>query len=114
MHLLIIWPYHVPLGGLGNALDPALWSAVFWHSLARQSQPTWWSKGLQPLTEHYSVVRPEIPPPTEVTAEQEGREFLAALEQYDYTFIADEAESHCVLATAEDLVEEFSGRPEML
>jgi hypothetical protein len=38
---LTVWPYHVPIGGVGNALDPELWSAVFWHSIARRSQPTW-------------------------------------------------------------------------
>jgi len=39
---LTIWPYHVPIGGIGNALDPELWSAVFWHAIACKSQPTWW------------------------------------------------------------------------
>jgi nicotinamidase-related amidase len=61
--VLTIWPYHVLLGGLGNALDPELWSAVMWHSLARKSQPTWLAKGRVPQTEHYSAIQPEIPAP---------------------------------------------------
>src|SRR5688572_12998891 len=49
---LTIWPYHVLLGGQGNALDQELWSAVMWHSLARKSQPVFWVKGTVPQTEH--------------------------------------------------------------
>ncbi len=109
---LTIWPYHVPSGGLGNALDPELWAAVFWHSIARKSQPTWWRKGSVPKTEHYSIVRPEIPVP-EVPGG--GRSsFLEDLEQYDSIIIAGEAASHCVLETIEDLVDGFADKPETL
>jgi len=109
---LTIWPYHVPIGGIGNALDPELWAAVFWHSIARKSQPTWWRKGSVPKTEHYSIVRPEIPVP-EVPGG--GRSsFLEDLEQYDSIIIAGEAASHCVLETIEDLVDGFADKPETL
>lgn len=109
---LIIWPYHVPIGGVGHALDPELWSAVFWHSVARRSQPTWWTKGSVAKTEHYSILRPEIPvsnvPPIEMTS------LLEKLGNLDHLIIAGEASSHCVLETVEDLVEEFSGKPDIL
>ncbi len=109
---LTIWPYHVPIGGIGNALDPELWSAVFWHSIARKSQPTWWRKGSVPKTEHYSIVQPEIP----VAEAPEGgrRSFLEDLEKDDAIIIAGEAASHCVLETLEDLVDEFADNPERL
>jgi nicotinamidase/pyrazinamidase len=110
---LIIWPYHVSIGAVGNALDPELWSAVFWHSIARRSQPTWWTKGGIPRTEHYSILRPEI----EIPGESHGTlstDFIQSLAEYDYMVIAGEAESHCVLETAEDLVKVFSGRPDQL
>jgi nicotinamidase-related amidase len=110
---LLIWPYHVPIGGIGNALDPELWSAVFWHALARGYQPTLWRKGSIPKTEHYSILRPEI----EVPDHHEGglsRNFLALLETFDYILIAGEAETHCVLETVEDLVNEFGDNPEQL
>ena len=110
---LMIWPYHVPIGGMGNALDPELWSVVFWHSIARKSQPTWWTKGSIPKTEHYSILRPEI----EIPEEPKGslsQDFINALAEYDYLLIAGEAESHCVLETSKDLVEVFSDRPEQL
>ena len=110
---LTIWPYHVPIGAVGNALDPELWSAVFWHSMARRSQPTWWTKGGIPQTEHYSILKPEI----EVPEEPQGTlsaDFIQALAEYDYLVIAGEAESHCVLETAEDLVRVFRDRPDQL
>ncbi|GAB4536566.1 MAG: hypothetical protein Kow0063_22220 [Anaerolineae bacterium] len=110
---LTIWPYHVPIGAVGNALDPELWSAVFWYSIARRSQPTWWTKGSIPQTEHYSILKPEI----EVPEEPQGTlsaDFIQALDEYDYLLLAGEAESHCVLETAEDLVEVFRERPEQL
>ena len=109
--LLTIWPYHVPIGGIGNALDPELWSAVFWHSLARQSQPTWWSKGSVEKTEHYSILQPEIPVPD---APEGSHDFLEDLESYDTIIIAGEAASHCVVETIEDLVDEFADQPETL
>jgi len=109
---LTIWPYHVPIGGIGNALDPELWSAVFWHSIARKSQPTWWRKGSVPKTEHYSIVQPEIPVPQ--ISGGESYSFLEELEKDDAIIIAGEAASHCVLETLEDLVDEFADNPERL
>lgn len=105
---LVIWPYHVPIGGLGNALDPELWSAVFWHSIARRTQPTLYSKGSIPETEHYSILRPEI-------SMNGGRwddlnhEVLEIFDGYDHILIAGEAETHCVLETVRDIVELVAG-----
>jgi nicotinamidase/pyrazinamidase len=110
---LVIWPYHVPLGGIGNGLDPELWSAVFWHSIARQVQPNWWTKGTTPEVEHYSILKPEVPRP-EQPQDVKGQAFLAELEKEDMLLIAGEASSHCVLETVNDLVQAFADRPDML
>lgn len=106
---LTIWPYHVPIGGLGNALDPELWSAVFWHSLARNVQPIWWVKGSDPQTEHYSIVRPEVPAPS--TSQETESKLLDMLAEQDFIVLAGEAASHCVLETLSDLVEELRETP---
>ncbi len=111
--LLTIWPYHTLIGSPGHALDPELWSAVAWHALARKTQPAWEAKGSLPLTEHYSVIQPEVP----VSGQPGGSKNQALLDelaQADLTFVAGEAESHCVLETVEDLVEEFKDRPDWL
>ena len=110
---LTIWPFHVMIGGMGNALDPSLWSAVVWHSLARKSQPAWLVKGRIPETEHYSALQPEIPVP----GRREGGQhqgLLKTLAEADQVFVAGEAQSHCVLETLEDIVEAFRGQPEQL
>ncbi len=110
---LTIWPYHVMIGSIGNALDPELFTAVLWHSIARKTQPTWLTKGSIPLTEHYSIIQPEVPVPNHPMGGK-NKPFLDTLAQADVVVIAGEAESHCVLETVEDLVEDFSGQPEAL
>lgn len=107
---LMVWPYHVPQGGVGHMLDPALWSAVFWHALARDVHPVWWSKGKAPRTEHYSVAGPEVSAP-DAPREEQAAAFLDTLDAYDAVLVAGEAASHCVLETLEDLVEAFSDEP---
>jgi nicotinamidase-related amidase len=110
---LTIWPYHVPIGGVGNALDAELWSAVFWHAVARRSPPVWWTKGSLPHTEHYSILKPEIETADEPSSGL-NRDFISSIEAFDALVIAGEAASHCVLETVEDLVEVFRLRPEHL
>jgi len=110
---LTIWPYHVMIGSIGNALDPELFTAVLWHSIARKTQPTWLTKGSIPLTEHYSIIQPEVPVPNHPMGGK-NKPFLDTLAQADVVFIAGEAESHCVLETVEDLVEDFGNQPEAL
>ena len=110
---LTIWPYHVMIGSVGNALDPELFTAVLWHSIARKTQPTWLTKGSIPLTEHYSIIQPEVSVPNHPMGGK-NKPFLDTLSQADFVVIAGEAESHCVLETVEDLVEDFSSQPEAL
>ena len=110
---LTIWPYHVMIGSIGNALDPELFSAVMWHIIARKTQPTWLTKGSIPLTEHYSIIQPEVAVPNHPMGGK-NKAFLDTLSDADVVVVAGEAESHCVLETVEDLVEDFSTKPDAL
>lgn len=110
---LCIWPYHTMIGNIGNALDQELWSAVFWHSIARKSQPTFLTKGSVPLTEHYSIVQPEVPVASHPLGGK-NKAFLDTLAEADVVLVAGEAESHCVLESVEDIVEDFGNKPEAL
>ena len=104
--VLTIWPYHVLIGGVGNSLDGTIWSAVTWHGLARQSQPSYLQKGRVPQSEHYSAIQPEI----EVPDHPQGQlhtGVLATLAEADYLLVAGEAASHCVLETLADLVKQW-------
>ncbi len=57
---LTIWLYHSMLGGFGHALVSAVEEAIFFHSSTRYSHPDFQIRGQDPLTEHYSVLGPEV------------------------------------------------------
>ncbi|MDR3569208.1 MAG: hypothetical protein P4L43_14355 [Syntrophobacteraceae bacterium] len=105
---LTTWPYHAMLGGIGHALVSAVEEALFFHSVARYTQPHFRIKGGKPLTEHYSVLGPEVTcgPGGEPVAKKD--EFLAKeLLGYDMVIIAGQAKSHCVAWTIADLLEDI-------
>ena len=104
---LTIWPYHALLGGIGHALVSAVEEAVFFHGVTRYSQPDFQVKGEHPLTEHYSMLGPEV------TAGPHGEELAGAnttlirrLHKFDAVIVAGQAKSHCVAWTIDDLLEE--------
>jgi nicotinamidase-related amidase len=104
---LAVWPYHAMVGGIGHALVSSVEEAVFFHSVARDSPTRFEIKGSNPLTEHYSVLRPEV------LEDQEGRplgeknrSLLDFLLRFDVLVVAGQAKSHCVAWTVEDLLDE--------
>jgi nicotinamidase-related amidase len=103
---LTIWPYHAMLGGVGHALVPAVEEAIFFHTIARSSQPAFQVKGDNPLTEHYSMLGPEITegPDGERIAGQNDL-LIEQLLLYDAIAVAGQAKSHCVAWTIDDLLE---------
>ena len=105
---LTIWPYHAMLGGIGHALVASVEEAVFFHSIARLSQPDFQVKGDNPLTENYSVLSPEVleDPAGEGIAEK-NVEFIRKLLDFDAVIIAGQAKSHCMAWTIEDLLNEI-------
>jgi nicotinamidase-related amidase len=105
---LTIWPYHAMLGGIGHALVSAVEEAVFFHSIARVSQPDFQTKGANPFTENYSVLSPEVltGPGGEGIAEKNVG-FIRKLLDFDAVIIAGQAKSHCVAWTIEDLLTEI-------
>lgn len=108
-YALTVWPYHSMLGGIGHALVPAVEAAVFFHAIARSSQPDVRIKGNHPLTEHYSVLGPEVAsgPDGRRLAGRSGA-FLELARESDAVIIAGQAKSHCVAWTIDDLLAELS------
>ncbi len=108
---LVIWPYHSMVGGIGHALVSVVEEAVFFHSIARQSPSRVEIKGQNPLTENYSVLRPEV-------LEDSGGERVGTLNaplvdhllSFDAVIVAGQAKSHCVAWTVEDLLAEIQTR----
>jgi nicotinamidase-related amidase len=104
---LTIWPYHAMLGGIGHALVSGLEEAVFFHSIARHSQPAFEIKGDRPLTEHYSAVGPEVlTGPGGAALGAHSQTFLQQLQSFDALIVAGQAKSHCVAWTVADLISE--------
>jgi nicotinamidase-related amidase len=102
---LTIWPYHALLGGIGHALVSAVEEGIFFHTIARRSQPDFQPKGRSPLTEHYSVLGPEV------THGPDGEPLggwnsplLEKLLSFDAVVVAGQAKSHCVAWTIDDLL----------
>jgi nicotinamidase-related amidase len=104
---LIIWPYHAMLGGIGHAIVSAVDEAVFFHTMARSSQASFEIKGGNPLTENYSVLRPEVLDGPDGPIAQKNTRFLQTLLSFDVVIIAGQAKSHCVAWTIDDLLTEI-------
>jgi nicotinamidase-related amidase len=104
-YALTVWPYHAMLGGIGHALVPAVEEAVFFHGIARRSQPDFRVKGNNPLTEHYSILGPEVVDDQHGHAiGEKNRALIEKLLGFDAVLIAGQAKSHCVAWTIDDLL----------
>ncbi len=112
---LTIWPYHSMLGGIGHALVSAFEEAMFFHCIARNSQTRFEIKGNHPLTEHYSVLRPEVTEGVkgEVLA-QKNTLLIQRLMDFDLILVAGQAKSHCLTWTVDDLLTELQNRDSSL
>jgi nicotinamidase-related amidase len=108
---LVVWPYHSMVGGIGHAMVSAVEEAVFFHAVARQSLTRVEVKGQNPLTENYSVLRPEVLEDASGTPiDRPNRDLVEHLLSFDTVVIAGEAKSHCVEWTVEDLLAEIRAR----
>jgi nicotinamidase-related amidase len=104
---LTIWPFHAMLGGIGHAIVSAVEEALFFHAIARRSLTRFEIKGRNALTEHYSVLGPEVLRGSR--GEPLGERNSALIEYllgFDAVIVAGQAKSHCVAWTVEDLLED--------
>ena len=112
---LTVWPYHAMLGGVGHALVPAVEEAVFFHTVARLSQPEFQVKGDEPLTEHYSMLGPEVTEgPDGDSLGRRNTELIDKLLGYDAVIVAGQAKSHCLAWTIDDLLKDDDVRERRL
>ncbi len=113
---LSVWPYHALLGSLGHALVSAVEEAIFFHCVARASQPRPQLKGTEPLTEHYSLLGPEVTAgPDGEPLGRRNEPLLDELVAFDAVIVAGQAKSHCVAWTIADLLDGVAERrPELV
>jgi nicotinamidase-related amidase len=102
---LTIWPYHAMLGGIGHALVSAVEETIFFHGLARFSNPEFQVKGDNPFTEHYSLLGPEVTEgPDGDRLGARNAELIEKLLTFDAVVVAGQAKSHCLAWTIDDLL----------
>jgi nicotinamidase-related amidase len=112
---LTIWPYHAMLGGIGHALVSAVEEAMFFHGVARYSRPDFQVKGANALTEHYSMLGPEVTEgPDGDRLGGMNDELIDRLLGFDAVVVAGQAQSHCLAWTIDDLLSHESAREDML
>ncbi len=107
-YTLTIWPYHTLLGGVSHALVPALMEAAMFHSLVRNAQTHFETKGTHAMTENYSVMSPEV---RELGGQSVGTfnaAFFKMLMDFDRVYVFGQAKSHCVLSTLRDMQEHIA------
>src|SRR6187455_639698 len=108
---LYLWPPHCQLGSDGHALAGIIHEARLFHAFARTSQSHVEVKGGNPLTENYSVLRPEVLSRFDGAAlAQRNTQFVQTLLSADAVYIAGQAASHCVKSTIDDLLGEIAAQ----
>ena len=104
---LCVWPPHCLIGSEGNNVMPVLFDSLIKWEKNRMDNVDYVTKGSNPLTEHYSAVKAEIPDPQDTTT-QLNTKLIQTLMDSDKILIAGEAGSHCVRSTVEDIVKSFN------
>jgi nicotinamidase-related amidase len=108
---LYLWPPHCLLGSDGHALAGVVHEARLFHAFARTAQSAVEVKGGNPLTENYSVLRPEVLSRFDGAAlAQRNTQFVQTLLAADAVVIAGQAASHCVKSTIDDLLGEIAAQ----
>jgi nicotinamidase-related amidase len=106
---LYLWPPHCLLGSDGHALVGVIQEARLFHSYARAAQSWVEVKGGNPLTENYSVLRPEVLLRHDgAPLAQRNTQFVKTLLASDAVVIAGQAASHCVKSSIDDLLQEIA------
>lgn len=107
-YTLYLWPPHCLLGSDGHAIAGVVQEARLFHSFARSVQSWAEVKGGNPLTENYSVLRPEVLSRHDgQPLAQRNTQFLKTLLTSDAVVIAGQAASHCVKSSIDDLLGEI-------
>jgi nicotinamidase-related amidase len=112
---LYLWPPHCLLGSPGHTLAGVVDEARLFHSYVRSAQSWIEIKGGNPLTENYSVLRPEV------LVRHDGRALAEAnaalidrLLSADMLVVAGQAASHCVKSSIDDLLSAITLRDRAL
>jgi nicotinamidase-related amidase len=116
-YTLFIWPFHCLLGSPGHALAGVIHEARLFFSFVRGAQSWQEVKGGHPLTENYSVFKPEVTASFDGTHTfgQRNTNLIKTLAASDVVIAAGQAASHCVKSSIDDFLDEIKAQdPELL
>lgn len=104
-YVLVIWPPHCLISTIGHAVFPELGESLRkWQD--QFAMIDYVTKGSNPFTEHYSVVKADVVDPTDPTTDI-NKGFIDRLQEADQILIAGQALSHCVANSVRDIAAEF-------
>lgn len=102
--VLCVWPVHCVLGTWGHNLHLAVATEVAEWERRGQRQAHKVLKGMNPMTEHYSALRAEVPDPADPHTQVNGA-LIERLSGAEQLWVTGQASSHCVRSTVLDLIE---------
>lgn len=104
---LVVWPVHCVLGSWGHNIASGLADSLARWEQRRARACERVVKGQNPMTEHYSAFRAEVPRPDDPRT-QLNTALLDQLGQGgDLLVVAGEAASHCVAASGRDMLAQW-------
>jgi nicotinamidase-related amidase len=108
---LTIWPPHVILGEAGHTLMGVVQELRMFYSYVRGGQSWVEIKGGHPLSENYSVFRPEVLKSHDDRMKlQKNTGFVECLLRSNVVVIGGQAKSHCVAWTIDDFLTEIMAK----
>jgi nicotinamidase-related amidase len=116
-YALTIWNYHTMLGSPGHALVGIIEEARLFHCFARGAENTPEIKGGNPLTEHYSIFKPEVTTCWDgkpIPNAQKNARLIETLLNSDVVIITGEAKSHCLAWSIDDFLTEIVAKDKEL
>jgi nicotinamidase/pyrazinamidase len=105
-YVLVIWPPHCLIGTPGHAVHPTFGAALADWQNRNFGMIDFVTKGSNPFTEHYSVVKADVPDAGDPTTNI-NTQFIQRLDEADIILVAGEALSHCVANSVRDIAAEF-------
>jgi nicotinamidase-related amidase len=103
-YVLTIWPEHAGAADASSAIVSSLVEFANFHTYARSAQYTVWEKGEKPNREHYSPFQTEV---GLTRGDDEGEfriDLIDELLDYDAIITLGQAETHCVKAAEESIL----------
>jgi nicotinamidase/pyrazinamidase len=106
-YIHLIWPEHCLIGGWGHSIQSQVFDSLQeWSARKPGRIVDFVTKGSNPFTEHFSIIKAEVPDPKDPST-QLNVNLIKSLIEADDLLIAGEASSHCVANTVRDIADNF-------